>query len=383
VARNRLVAAVVAVVVAVAGATVWVWASRDRSVGIGESGCGSGWHGPIAGHQVWTLRNTSDNAAQVYLIDPGRDLVFAETRDLTPGAARDMGTTLGSGRYALRCVFSDGTVRTSAAYAVRGRVPGAVAGVRPLPDLDLQPATAAYRTYVDDRLPALRDAIGRLAHDIDTGRLDRARIDWLPAHLDYERLGAAYNSFGDFDSSMNGTTEGLPGGVRDDGWTGFFRLEYGLWHDQPAAELAPIADRLRGDVAALIADFPSEDVDPFDLPLRAHEILENALQFQVGGADDYGSGTTLATTYANTDGTLGVLATLEPLIRQRRPSLLPALDAGIATVRADLDADRDAGAWIPAADLTPARRARLDADLGSLLEQLAVVPDLLAERTSA
>ena len=36
-----------------------------------------------------------------------------------------------------------------------------------------------------------------------------------------------------------------------------------------------------------------------DIGLRTHEILENTLQFQLTGHDDYGGGTTLATTLAN------------------------------------------------------------------------------------
>jgi iron uptake system EfeUOB component EfeO/EfeM len=367
----------------VAGGTAVAYAHRDRSVVVSESGCGGGWGGPVMGHQVMALHNTSPDAAQIYLIDPGRHLVYAEARDIAPGSTRALSTTLGSGHYALRCVFSNGTVLTSARHDIHGAVAGAVAGVPPMPSLDLEPATHAYRAYVNAGLPPLRAAIGRLAADIDAGDLVRARTDWLPAHLAYERLGAAYNSFGDFDGSMNGDTEGLAGGVHDPDWTGFFRIEYGLWHSDDAATLKPFADGLRSDVSGLIADFPSEDVDPFDLPLWAHEILENALQFQVGGADDYGSGTSLATVYANTEGTLGVLTTLRPLIQVREPALVPAIERGIATVQADLDADRDGDTWIPAGRLSHDRHQKLDADLGALLEQLAVIPELLAERTDA
>ena len=68
-------------------------------------------------------------------------------------------------------------------------------------------------------------------------------------------------------------------------------------------------------VAGLIADFPSEEIDPGDLPLRTHEIMENSLEFQLTGTADYGSGTTLATAYANTQGTAEILGLLAPLLR--------------------------------------------------------------------
>ena len=49
-----------------------------------------------------------------------------------------------------------------------------------------------------------------------------------------------------------------------------------------------------------------------DLPLRAHEILEDTLQFQLTGSADQGSGTNLATAAANLDGTQAVLDALAP-----------------------------------------------------------------------
>ena len=59
-----------------------------------------------------------------------------------------------------------------------------------------------------------------------------------------------------------------------------------------------------------------------------HEILENALEFQLTGHDDYGSGTTLATTQANITGTLELLAILHPLLVPRYAAL-PAVSASL------------------------------------------------------
>ncbi|GIH17977.1 EfeM/EfeO family lipoprotein [Rugosimonospora africana] len=390
-----------AVVALAAAGTVYGVLAVDRVVTLSEKDCGNGWSGPVDGRQSLVLRDAAPNPVQVYLIDPRRNLVYAEARDLTPGTRRTMSTTLGAGRYALRCVFTDGTVLTSQAHTLTGTVAGAVTGVPPMPDLDLTGPVGAYRSSVERGLPPLLADATRLAADVAAGNLAAARTDWLPAHLDYERLGAAYNSFQDFDGAINGTADGLPDGVDDQSWTGLHRIEYGLWHGQPAAVLRPLTGRLVSDIKGLIEDLPSEDIDPGDLPLRTHEILENTLQFQVTGHDDYGSGTTLATAYANTQGTQAVLGTLTGLISARDPALLAAIDRGIATVQADLlacrvsdqsgsarlaprhDPDQSSGIWIAAGALPQARRQKVDADLGALLEQLDAVPNLLHERTSA
>ncbi len=107
--------------------------------------------------------------------------------------------------------------------------------------------------------------------------------------------------------------------MTDPGFTGFYRVEYGLWHGQSAAELTGRPPAATHDVRALQAAFPTMEIDLLDIGLRTHEILENALQFQLTGHDDYGSGTTLATTRANITGTRELLTDPAPAARDPVP----------------------------------------------------------------
>ncbi|HEV2634246.1 MAG TPA: EfeM/EfeO family lipoprotein [Actinocrinis sp.] len=358
-------------------------------VTVSENGCGSPPEQMPAGPVSFTVTNTvSTNAfASVYLIGLADGLVYAEIPTLAPHKKLPLASTLAAGKYALRCVFTDAAVQTSPPITVTGTTTGAVTGYPALPDLDMQGPMQAYRAYVQAALPTLRKDCATLDADVAAGNLAAAKTDWLTAHLDYERLGVAYTSFGDFDDELNGMAQGEPDGVKSTDWTGFFAIEYGLWHNDTPAQLRPQTQGLVTAVDSLIQDFPSEEVDPGDLPLRAHEILENSLQFQLTGIADYGSGTTLATAYANAQGTAEVLSVLSPLIKPRYPALLTAADQELATLQQDLLAQRTqtggATTWKPLDSLTTAQRQRLDADLGALLEQLSNVPDLLAPRDSA
>ncbi|MFD0634368.1 EfeM/EfeO family lipoprotein [Catenulispora yoronensis] len=355
-------------------------------IGVRASGCGTPPPALHAGPVSFSVTDRTKVFATVYLVDAADQRVYAEIPWLTPDRTLPLATTLAAGRYAIRCVLSDGTIRTTSAFTVSGTVSGtaAVAGYRPMPDLDLTGPVNAYRAWVQAALPTLLDRAQVLDADVARGDLAAARADWLPAHLAYERLGAAYNSFGDFDADLDGTAAGLPDGPTDQDWHGLHAIEYGLWHDTSAPDLRARTQALVGTVQDLTADFPSEEIDPGDLPLRAHEILENTLQFQITGDADAGSGTSLATAYANTEGTREVLTVLAPLIDDRAPALTARLGAELALVQADLTADRDpAGTWIPAPALTAAQRQRLDADLGVLVEDLSLVPNLLAPRSGA
>jgi high-affinity iron transporter len=358
--------------------------AHGGSLEVSTTSCGAPAERLAAGHLAFSVTDTSRVYATVYLTDPHGKDVFAEIPWITPDRSVPMTTALRAGRYAFRCVMSDGTVLTSHPMTVVGSTDDAVAGFRPMPDLAMTPSVTAYRAYLTKALPRLLADCRALDVDVAREDLTAARADWLTAHLDYERLGAAYTSFGDFDAAIDGMAGGLPQGVDTPGWTGFFSIEHALWHGAPHSRLRTLTRRLVADVAGLTQDFPSEDTDPGDLSLRAHEILENALQFQLTGTADYGSGTTLATLDADLDGTAEVLRVLDPLIRPRDPKLQAAVGQGLSRVRADVAVTRGpGGGWTPLRRLTTADRQRVDGDLGELLEQLSSIPDLLAPRTSA
>ncbi len=387
--RGRVVMLVLALAAAACGAGIAVATGQGRTgppggaLAVDTTRCGTPDERLAAGPVAFDVTDRAREFATVYLTDEGGARVYAEIPWIAPDGTQPLTTTLGAGRYAFRCVFSNGTVRASRPMTVTGTTASAVAGYRPMPDLAMTAPVNAYRAYVKNALPGLLTASRTLDTDVAHGDLTAARTDWLTAHLDYERLGAAYNSFGDFDGAIDGTADGLADGVDSPEWTGFLSIEYGLWHGHGAARLRPLTRGLVSDVARLIQDFPSDDIDPGDLPLRSHEILENAVQFQLTGAADYGSGTSLATVEANIQGTREVVGVLADLIRPRDPRLLAAVERDLTRADSRVTAQHTAGGWTPVRRLGADPRQRIDADLGELLERLSSIPNLLAPRTSA
>ncbi|AXE83964.1 iron uptake transporter permease EfeU [Streptomyces sp. Go-475] len=355
--------------------------SGGETVAVSETDCGQGFTAPRPGRQTFQMRNTGDKTSEVYLIDPATHAVYGEIEGLAPGTTRDLVATVAGGSYAWRCVPTDGKAVTSKAVRVAGAA-GSTAVV-PVSERDLAAPLKAYRAYVDRGLATLVRQTRKLDDDIRSGHLGTARADWLTAHRTYASLGAAYGTFADFDQKINGRPDGLPGGVRDKDFTGFHRVEYGLWHGQSAAQLKGPAQQLADNAEGLWKAFPHQDFDPSDLPLRAHEILENTLQFELTGDTDQGSGTGLATADANLAGTRELLTVLRPLLTSRAPRLLPTVDADIARLQALLDSEHRAGRWTPVARLDRTAKARIDGATGQLLEDLSPVPDLLEIRKSA
>ncbi|NDZ77305.1 iron permease [Streptomyces sp. SID10853] len=381
------VGAVIVVVPALVATAVVVFLPSGGSttagtqVDVTASGCATGWTSGHAGAQTFQVVNKSGRAGEINL-DNASGAIVAEIETLGPATTGTMAATLGAGEYTFKCLISGrGTTssKTVTISAASGSGSGAKApvAVKRVSVADLKPATAQYRAYVAPQLATLGRTVTALRGDIAHHHLDTARKDWLSAQLTWDKVGAAYGSFGDLGDAIDGLPQGLPGGVHDKDFTGLHRLEYGLWHGAGTGDLLPVADRLRTDVATLRHKLPQVTVDPTDLPLRSHEILEDALRDRLTGAADQGSGAMYAETEADVAGTRVVLDELAPLIRARSPKLLPTAASQLDSLDTALRATRKHGGWEPFKDVPLTQRQQVDARIGSVLETLASVPDLL------
>ena len=351
-------------------------AATQPAVEISISHCGQGWQPGSAGHQQLVLHNTDTRPGEALLTDARTGAVFSYLEPLAAGSKANLTVDLAAGSYHFRCAMEDENVVDGPAVTITGTTTGATTpGVLPVTQAELIGPTKQYEAYVAGRLPALRALVDRLNADLTTGNLAIARTDWLPAHLEYERLGAAYGAFGNADGAINGLPDGLAGGVDDPHFTGFHRIEYGLWHGQSVATLLPFAHDLRAQVDSLAHDFATAQLDPAEVSIRAHEITENAIEFELTGRTDFGSDSNLATVAANLAGTSTVLRMLHPLLVTRDRDLA-RLQASLSHASALVAAHRSA----KLSQLNTSQREMINAALGDLVELLAPVAEICEPR---
>jgi iron uptake system component EfeO len=369
----------IAVLAAMASLTACGGGGASKTISFNSASCGGTWTLAKPGWHTFELYNANDVGGEIDLIDPRTSGIYAEVGQLGPGTTQTMSLDVGSGRYAFRCLFEDTDPITGPTVTVPGHVKGFTATV-PVTYNDLVGPDKEYQAYVAAGLKTLVGQTETLASDVQHGNLAAARRDWLPAHLTYETLGAAYDAFGNFDGEIDGRADAL--GVTNPQWTGFYRLEYGLWHGQSAAELTPYAGKLAADVQSLLAAWPTMEIPLIDIGLRTHEILENALEFQLTGHDDYGSGTTLATTLANIQGTRELLSLLHPLLVTRYPGL-PAVYTWLNRLQVLLEAEHQPdGAWVPVSQLPQSAQQEIDAACGQALQELAPIASIAEPRNT-
>ncbi len=357
-------------------------AARPSSTAISfnDASCGGAWQLSGPGWHTFEITNRADYGAEVDLTNPANGAVYDELQNIGPGTTAPMHLDVGSGRYAFLCEVEDFDPVTGPTVVVGGHQAGTRA-VLPITYNDLYPLAKAYASYTEAGLHVLAAETTTLAAEVRSGNLAAAQHDWLTAHLQYETLGAAYDAFGNFDAEIDGRADAV--GLGSPEWTGFYRLEYGLWHGQSAAELTPVAATLNTDAHQLLAWWPSQQVPLVDIGLRTHEILENALEYQLSGHDDYGSGTTLATTLANIQGTRYLLSLLHPLLAPRYAQL-PEVYTGLNLLQSLVEKERlPNGSWIPVSSLSATVRQQIDAACDQVVQELAPIASIAEPRNTA
>jgi iron uptake system EfeUOB component EfeO/EfeM len=240
---------------------------------------------------------------------------------------------------------------------------------------------AEYRVYVGKKLDELAARVSKLDAAVRAGNRNQARRRWLAAQSTWQQVGAAYASFGDAGAAISGLASGLPGGVADPAFTGLHRIEYGLYHDEQLPHVLTYVTRLAADVADLSANFDKLTIVPTDMPIRCHEILEDALRDHLTGQDDYGSGMAYAMTAGDVLGTRVILEELRPLIPEpvlgnsaydRSKAALDVLDAALTATKVQ-------GAWPDYNTVTKHGRQPVNGAIGAALESLYLIPFVLGK----
>lgn len=356
-------------------------AAADRTattLRLGLDSCGSEWRAPRGGAQHFVLTNITIAGMEVYLQNASTKAVYLDVESLGSGASLPATVTLGDGRYRFVCLPADNgaVLGPVARIADSGVTTGLTPGIVPVTANDLLQPSKKYTAWITAQLPTLVSAVTALNGQVAAGDLPAARRAWLTAHLEYERLGAAYGAFGELDAEINGLPALGATAATDAGLGGFHRVEAMLWSGYAASAIAPVTERLLKSVRTLQATFATVRIDPLEIGLRAHEILENAVQFELTGRADAGSGTDLATVSANIDGTRAALAPLREILATRYPELAKT-DAWLTRSAAVVASfHRKDGSWAPVESLSRSDRERLNATLGETVELLAPIASI-------
>jgi high-affinity iron transporter len=359
---------------------------RGEEIHVGPTTCAPNWRAPNAGLDHFAVRNAAERLATVYLFHPVSGRIVGRLRALAPGTAKELTVRLTPGTYMWGCDIRGKPRRTSDAEKVT-RDPRGSGGphVVPVTRDQLIPALQQYRTYVQGDVKRLVSQVATLRVDVDDADVTTAEADWLTAHLSWLRIGqddGAYGAYGNLGRRIDGTSAGTVASGRGPRFTGFHKLESDLWAGRLTAAVTDVAtlSRAVGTLAKrpIRASFPASTAGVGMLPLRSHEVLEDADRDTLTGGDDYGSGSGLRSVLADVAATRELLGLLTPLLAPRAPGLASRSRAALRRVVTVITSTRSNGSYPAVSALSSRQRERVDGAVGAALERLDRIPDLLA-----
>ncbi|WP_339520052.1 iron uptake system protein EfeO [Pseudomonas proteolytica] len=286
-----------------------------------------------AGRASFRIINRSDRAVEWEILDGV--LVVEERENIAPGLSQVINANLLPGDYAITCgLLSNprGTLQvtpTAESDAQAKAKPSMVAFIGPLSE---------FRVYLNSQGSALIKAVSALEQAIAAGDLSQAQALYLPAREAYQRLAPAAQRLAELDNAINARADYFEKREQDPAFSGFHRLEYGLFAQHSLDGLAPIAQRLLSDVTALKQQLLAQSLPPEQLVSILVRNLNSLADVRAAsGEEERYSHLDLNGFAANLAATRKVVELMRPLLTKSAAELLPGIDSAISAFAGQLD----------------------------------------------
>jgi iron uptake system component EfeO len=285
-----------------------------------------------AGRASFRIINRSDRAVEWEILDGV--LVVEERENIAPGLSQVINANLLPGDYAITCgLLSNprGTLHvtpTAESDAQAKAKPSMVAFIGPLSE---------FRVYLSGQGSALVKAVTALEQAIEAGDLSQAQALYVPAREAYQRLAPASQRLAELDNAINARADYFEKREQDPAFSGFHRLEYGLFQQRSLDGLTPIAQRLLTDITRLKQQLLAQSLPPEQLVSIVVRNLNSLADVRAAsGEEERYSHIDLNGFAANLDVTRKVVDLMRPLLTKSAAQLLPGIDSAISALDAQL-----------------------------------------------
>ncbi|MGW6282259.1 iron uptake system protein EfeO [Kribbella sp. NPDC055071] len=323
-----------------------------------------------SGTSTFSVANSGSKVTEFYVYAEG-DRVMGEVENIGPGIKRDLIVELPSGKYQAVCkpgmvgdgIRGDLTVTGDAASQVDE-------------DTLLKQATESYQRYISSQAVALEQKTTEFVTAVKAGDLDKSKALFPVARTYYERMEPVAESFGDLDPKIDARVNDVEPG---DEWTGFHRIEQGLWVGKTTKGMEKYADQLLVDVKTLATKSKVVKLTPLQLANGAKELLDEVATGKITGEEDRYSHTDLWDFQANVEGSQAAVQALRPALQTRDAALVAQLDANFKAVFAAVDKYRE-GDGFQIYNLKPAQQKELSQVVDGLAEPVSKVAGVIAKK---
>jgi iron uptake system component EfeO len=283
-----------------------------------------------AGPTTFHVTNEDSAAVTEFEVLERDDKILGEVENISAGLDRSFSLNLKPGSYKTKCTNGTKELGTlEVAKAGTGRTGDSAARTA---------AVSTYLAYVQSEVDQLVPATTQFATAVKAGDVQQAKALFAGARYHYETIEPIAESFGDLDPRIDARDGDVAEGEE---WTGFHRIEKGLFETGSADGLAPVADQLVADVAELKSKIAGLELDPAQIANGAVGLLNEVSASKITGEEDRYSGTDLSDFAANVEGSKAAFDAVRPLLADTQPDLVATIESRFADVTAGLDAHKD------------------------------------------
>lgn len=241
------------------------------------------------------------------------------------------------------------------------------------PSLDLVGPLADYKIYVAENTATLLEDTEAFTAAIKSGDLEKAKSLFATTRTSYEKIEPIAELFIDLDVSIDARADDYEKAEEDPAFTGFHRLEYGLWDQKTTDGLAEYADRLMSDVKALNARINDLTFPPEIVVGGAAVLMEEVAATKISGEEDRYSRTDLWDFDANFEGAEKIYTLMRPLV-ESDAEFVSRVDGNFKAVDDVLAKYRTAdGGYVSYEKLSDSDRNMLSTKVNTLAEDLATL----------
>ena len=247
-----------------------------------------------------------------------------------------------------------------------------VVSAAPVAPAELAGPISDYKIWVGEEVDALQRDTKAFTDAVRAGDVAKAKALYATARFHYEKIEPIAELFSDLDKSIDVRADDFAKKEADPAFSGFHRLEYGLFAKNSAEGLAPHADKLDADVGELKTRIKGLTVPPSKVVGGAAGLIEEVAKTKISGEEDRYSRTDLWDFAANVEGAKKIHDLLRPLTTKSNPKLVQRIDANFAKVDAVLGKYAIAGGGYQSYDkLSKKDRSALRGPVTALAEDLS------------
>ncbi|MGF6770232.1 iron uptake system component EfeO [Paraburkholderia sp. GAS199] len=319
-----------------------------------------------AGLSTFRIVNTSDRAVEWEILDGV--MVIEERENIAPAFAQTLSVQLSPGDYDITCgLLSNPRGRlhvtpTAQSEQASKAAPSMTDFVGPLSE---------YRVYLTLQSMSLVTAVQTLDHAIASGDAAAAKTAYADAHAVYMHLSPIADLFSDLDKKLDAPADFFDKREKDPGFTGFHRVQYGLYASGADASLAAPSQQLLKDTQALRQRMDDLSVQPKQLAVAAARRVDLIATAIKAGNEQPHASMSPSDVAPALEGVGEIVGLLKPLLQQSNPALMSALnadlDGGTAQAKKTFD---NASADATFATFDAGQREQLAARLGTLANDL-------------